>query len=735
MAIIFNQESKYFSLLTNQTEYQIKVDEFNHVLHTYYGTKVNQDMSYLLSYEDRGFSGSPAVAGENRSYSLDVLPQEYPVFGMGDFREAALEIENTDGSYGIELIYDCHKITEGKYALAGLPASYEDVTGEVSTLELTLVDVVTNIKVKLFYGVFEDKDIITRAVEVTNLSENTIHLLKVDSASLDMVPTDKMDVIHFHGRHNMERQYERTALDNGKFSIGSHRGSSSHQHNPFIILADKDTTETQGNSFGTMLMYSGNFLATVEKSQFNQIRSSIGIGRQGFRYSLGAGKSFISPEAILSFSSTGLNQLSHQYHQFIKNNVVRGKYKHKRRPVLINNWEATYFDFDEEKLLDIARESSKVGIELLVMDDGWFGKRNDDNSGLGDWDVNLKKIPSGLNQLIENINDLGMKFGIWFEPEMVSEDSELYRTHPDWSINIPNRDGVRSRNQYVLDLTRNDVRDYLMQKLSSILDSGNIEYVKWDMNRSLSNVYSHHLKANEQGTFYHRYVLGLYEILEKLITNYPNILFEGCSGGGGRFDAGMLHYTPQIWTSDNTDAIDRLRIQYGTSFGYPINTNGAHVSAVPNHQTGRITPLGTRGVVAMPGSFGYELDITKLTVEEKEKINSQIATFKKYNELIRNGRYYRLTNPFENEVFGAWQFVSEDGSKSLLSIVKTRQYANDPIFNLKLEGLIPNKRYRLIGTDLFYTGSALMNAGFKVPKVEEEYQSEMYEFEVDDIKV
>lgn len=730
MAIVFHKEQNYFSLTTNQTEYQIKIDRYGHVLHSHYGNIVNQDMSYLFSYEDRGFSGSPAVAGTDRTYSLDVLPQEYPVFGMGDYREGALELENADGSYGVEFVYKEHKILDEKYSLQGLPASYRNNNEKVSTLEITLMDDITQIEVKLLYGVFEEKDIITRATKVVNLGKEKINLLKVDSVSLDKNLEKELDVIHFHGRHNMERQYERTAIGNSMFSIGSHRGSSSHQHNPFMILCDKETTEAYGESYGVMLMYSGNFLGTVEKTQFNQVRSTMGIGRQGFRYPLEKGEEFIAPEVILSFSNDGLTKLSQNYHTFIKNNVVRGEYKYKRRPILINNWEATYFDFDEEKLLDIARESSEVGIELLVMDDGWFGKRNDDNTGLGDWFVNLEKIPGGLRNLTTKVNQMGMKFGIWFEPEMVSEDSDLYRKHPEWSINIPNRTGVRSRNQFVLDLSRADVRDYLVEQISAILDSGNIEYLKWDMNRSLSNIYSESLKPSEQGKFYHLYVLGVYEILERLTSAYPYILFEGCSGGGGRFDAGMLYYTPQIWTSDNTDAIDRLRIQHGTSFGYPINTNGSHVSAVPNHQTGRITPLATRGMVAMTGTFGYELDITSLSKEEKEAIKKQISHFKENYETIQEGEYYRLSNPWENEVFTAWQIVSKTRDKILLNIIRTRQYANDPIFTVKLKGLMESSRYRLIGTDKVFTGASLMNGGWEVPRAKEEYQGFEFEFEV-----
>ncbi len=714
--------------MTDKTEYQIKIDSYNYCLHSYYGKKVGQDMSYLLSYEDRGFSGNPGIAKTDRTYSLDVLPQEYPVFGMGDFREAALEIEQSDGSYGIDLMYIRHEIKEEKYQLSGLPASYQDGNSTVSSLKLVLLDEVSNVQVTLYYGVFEEKNIITRAVEVTNLGENPINLLKVDSASLDVTVTKPMEVVHFHGRHNMERLYERTSINHGKFSIGSHRGTSSHQHNPFMIIADEDTTETSGDAFGMMLMYSGNFLGVVEKSQFNQIRSTLGIGRQGFRYPLNSGETFVAPEVILSFSGEGLTTLSHQYHEFIKKNVVRGKFKNTRRPVLINNWEATYFTFDEGKLLSIARDAAEVGVDLLVMDDGWFGKRNDDNTSLGDWQVNPEKLPNGLGHLIEEVNKLGLKFGIWFEPEMISEDSDLYRQKPEWSINIPKREGVRSRNQFVLDFTRQDVRDYLVDQMSHILDSGNIEYVKWDMNRSLTNVYSQELQESEQGKFYHLYVLGLYDVLEKLTSRYPHVLFEGCSGGGGRFDVGMLYYTPQIWTSDNTDAIDRLRIQHGTSFGYPINTNGSHVSAVPNHQTGRITPLETRGIVAMSGTFGYELDITTLSKEEKKCLKNQIKTFKELSDVIHTGDYYRLTNPMEDEAFASWQFVSKEKDESLLNIIRVRQYANDPIHIIKLQGLLPEATYQLKGTDNYFSGAALMNGGFEIPRAIEEYQGFMHHF-------
>lgn len=727
MAIRFSEEQQVFYLTTQQSEYQIKIDQYGHALHSYYGAKVDQDMSYLFSYEDRGFSGNPDVVGKDRTYSLDVLPQEYPVFGMGDYRQPALEIENHDGSYGVELTYDSHEIKMEKYQLEGLPAAYQNPGESVSTLELNLYDAISKIKVQLLYGVFEEKDIITRAVTITNIGSGKVNVLKADSASLDYADKD-FDIIHFHGRHNMERQYERLPLKNGTFSIGSHRGTSSHQHNPFIILSDSETTESHGNCYGMMLMYSGNFLATTEKSQYNQVRAGIGIGSRGFRYSLAHGETFTAPEAILSYSANGLEELSHHYHHFIQKNVVRGKFRDQRRPVLINNWEATYFDFTEQKLIDIARDAAGAGIELFVMDDGWFGKRDSDTSGLGDWQVNLEKIPNGLKQLADTVNKEGLKFGIWFEPEMISEDSDMYRKHPEWSINIPGRPGIRSRDQYVLDFTRQDVRDHLVEAITEVLDSANIEYVKWDMNRSLSNVFSESLESHEHGKFYHLYILGLYEVLERLTSAYPDILFEGCSGGGGRFDAGMLFYTPQIWTSDDTDAVERLRIQHGTSFGYPTRTNGSHVSAVPNHQTSRITPLNTRGIVAMSGSFGYELDITKLTQAEKDEVAEQVEMFKSYYDLIHDGLYYRLTNPWENESFTAWQIVSNDKKETLVSLVRTRQYANDPIAIFRLKGLDPKRTYQLDGEEKEYTGAALMASGWPVPQTSQEYQAFTYHF-------
>jgi alpha-galactosidase len=462
-------------------------------------------------------------------------------------------------------------------------------------------------------------------------------------------------------------------------------------------------------------MYSGNFQTQIEYGQLNQVRMVMGIHPDNFRWELKAQEEFYTPEVILSFSTEGMETLSHRFHEVIRRHVCRGKYQLTERPVLINNWEATYFDFDRDKLLKIAGEASDLGIDMLVMDDGWFGKRDDDNSGLGDWFVNEKKLPGGLGGLVENINNMGMKFGIWFEPEMVSEDSDLYRAHPDWAIAIPGREPMRSRNQLLLDLTREDVIEYLYEVISNVLQSANISYVKWDMNRSISDWYTSSLPADRQGEMSHRYILGLYRLLDRLTKTFPDVLFEGCSGGGGRFDAGMLQYCPQIWCSDDTDAFERATIQYGTSFFYPISAVGSHVSAVPNHQTGRETSLETRGVTAMAGSFGYELDVSKLSSEEKEAIKAQIKRFREYAPLIHNGSYYRLSNP-KRDKFGVWSFVSDDKKEVLVQGMIFRTEPNMLRYPVKLRGLDPDRQYRLRGTEEIYSGRTLSEAGILLPK-------------------
>ena len=726
MGIIYCEKDRTFTLQTKNTTYQMQVDRYGFLLHLYYGKKTDGCMDYLLTYYDRGFSGNPYDAGEDRTYSMDTLPQEFPCYGNGDFRSTAFAVENADGSMSCDLRYKSHKIFDGKYNLEGLPAVYAS-DKEAQTLEILMEDPVTGVKVVLLYGVLSAQDIITRSVSVKNESSGKIYLNKIESASLDFLYGD-YELLTFYGRHAMERNVQRVPVVHGTQKIGSVRGTSSHQYNPMMILAEKETTEDKGNCYAMSFVYSGCFQGEVLKDQLNQTRMMLGLQEEAFRYPLEAGEMFQAPEVILSYSSEGMNRLSQNLHHCIRQHICRGKYKEEIRPILINSWEAAYFDFTGDTIYELAKAAKEVNIDMLVMDDGWFGKRDDDNSGLGDWFVNEKKLSGTLGNLIKRINDLGVKFGIWIEPEMVSEDSDLYRKHPDWALTVPGRNPVRSRNQLVLDFSRKEVVDEIYDQICKVLDQGNIEYVKWDMNRSLMDVYSS--VTRDQGRVLHDYVLGLYDFLERLVQRYPNLLIEGCSGGGGRFDAGMMYYTPQIWCSDNTDAIDRLRIQYGTSFGYPVSVVGSHVSAVPNHQTGRKTPLHTRGVVAMSGTFGYELNLMKLSEEEKQEIREQIAEYKSYAPIIQNGLYYRLSNPTTEEIC-AWEFVHTDEkeqSKVLLNIVMQVIHGNMTVNYVKLQGLEETAVYREKKSGKRYTGAALMYGGMPLPIESGEYQAYQYCF-------
>ena len=726
MGIIYCEKDRTFTLQTKNTTYQMQVDRYGFLLHLYYGKKTDGCMDYLLTYYDRGFSGNPYDAGEDRTYSMDTLPQEFPCYGNGDFRSTAFAVENADGSMSCDLRYKSHKIFDGKYNLQGLPAVYASEQ-EAQTLEILMEDPVTGVKVVLLYGVLSAQDIITRSVSVKNESSGKIYLNKIESASLDFLYGD-YELLTFYGRHAMERNVQRVPVVHGTQKIGSVRGTSSHQYNPMMILAEKETTEDKGNCYAMSFVYSGCFQGEVLKDQLNQTRMMLGLQEEAFRYPLETGEMFQAPEVILSYSSEGMNRLSQNLHHCIRQHICRGKYKEEIRPILINSWEAAYFDFTGDTIYELAKAAKEVNIDMLVMDDGWFGKRDDDNSGLGDWFVNEKKLGGTLGNLIKRINDLGVKFGIWIEPEMVSEDSDLYRKHPDWALTVPGRNPVRSRNQLVLDFSRKEVVDEIYDQICKVLDQGNIEYVKWDMNRSLMDVYSS--VTRDQGRVLHDYVLGLYDFLERLVQRYPNLLIEGCSGGGGRFDAGMMYYTPQIWCSDNTDAIDRLRIQYGTSFGYPVSVVGSHVSAVPNHQTGRKTPLHTRGVVAMSGTFGYELNLMKLSEEEKQEIREQIAEYKSYAPIIQNGLYYRLSNPTTEEIC-AWEFVHTDEkeqSKVLLNIVMQVIHGNMTVNYVKLQGLEETAVYREKKSGKRYTGAALMYGGMPLPIESGEYQAYQYCF-------
>ena len=720
MAITFNETTRIFTLTTAHTTYQMQADAQGYLLHLYYGARTAGEMDYLLNYGDRGFSGNPNSAGSDRTYSLDALPQEYPSLGTGDFRNYALNIENADGSQCCNPVYITHEIAAGKYTLKGLPFVRAE-ENEAETLKIILEDPVTKVELRLLYGVLEKEDIITRSVIIKNAGKAPVTVKKAQSACLDFLHGD-YDLIKFYGRHAMERNMERMPVSHESTRIGSRRGTSSHQYNPGVILAGKNTNEDSGSCYGMLFVYSGNFLVEAEKDQYDQTRIQMGLTDELFAYPLEAGAEFIAPEVILSYTNKGLSRLSQQYHHCIMNHICQGKYVHANRPVLINSWEAAYFDFTGDTIVELAKEAKALGIDMVVMDDGWFGKRNDDNSSLGDWYVNEEKLGGTLTKLIERVNAEGVKFGIWIEPEMVSEDSDLYREHPEWAITIPGRKPVRSRNQLVLDFSRKEVRDEIFKRICAVLDQGNVEYIKWDMNRSLADIYAPNVTYD--------YVLGVYDFLEKLTNRYPDILIEGCSGGGGRFDAGMLYYTPQIWCSDNTDAINRTRIQYGTSFFYPVAAMGSHVSAVPNHQTGRVTSMHTRGVAAMSGTFGYELNPALLNAKEKAEIRAQLAQYREYQELIREGDYYRLSNPFQDN-FAAWMVVSDDRSKALVSVIRLTAEANPPAAYVTLKGMEEDAFYREKTTGKVYPGAALMEAGILLPAAVSEYEAYQIELERD----
>ena len=726
MGIVFDETRKTFTLHTKDSTYQMQVDPFGFLLHLYYGRKTEGCMDYLLTYADRGFSGNPYDVGSDRTYSMDVLPQELPCLGNGDYRSPAIAVRNADGSVSCDLRFQGYEIRKGKYAIKGLPAVYaEEAEGE--TLEIHMQDPVTKVSVYLLYGVLPEYDVITRSARVVNGGKSKVYLEKIQPACLDFVSGD-FDLISFYGRHAMERNFQRMPVAHGTMCIGSRRGTSSHQYNPMMILAGRETTEDTGNCYAMSLLYSGGFKGEVERDQFNQTRIQLGLYEERFSYPLEPEEEFLVPEVAMTYSRNGLSRLSQNLHRCFRTHLCRGKYRDAVRPILVNSWEASYFDFDGEAIYQLARQASELGIEMLVLDDGWFGKRDDDNSGLGDWYANEEKLGESLESLIQRINDLGVKFGIWIEPESVNEDSALFKRHPDWAMRIPGRNPVRARNQLVLDFSRKEVVDSIFEQICKVLDKGNIEYVKWDMNRGLADIYS--CGTEEQGKVLHDYVLGLYDFLERLARRYPNILIEGCSGGGGRFDAGMLYYTPQIWCSDNTDAVDRTKIQYGTSFGYPVSTVGSHVSAVPNHQTGRVTSLATRNITAMAGTFGYELDLGRLSEEDKQEIRRQVADYHRYAPLIQNGLYYRLTNPFEQQV-GAWQFISEDQSQVLICAVMLEVHGNMPVNYVKPKGLKSGCMYREQVSGRLYAADALMETGIPLPVTFGEYDAHQMYFELD----
>lgn len=721
MSIKYDDNTKSFHLIAKNTSYIMQIHEDGYLTHLYFGKKLrNFNCNNLLPLKERcSFSPNPNPC--NNILSLDTLPQEYPSYGTSDFRVPAYSIQLENGTTITDLRYESHKITNGKPLLENLPSTYVENDNEAQTLEIVMSDSLIGLKVILYYTAYENYNVITRSVKFINNGNENLKLLQALSMSIDF-NNSNYDFLHLHGAWTRERHIERTPLLIGTQSIESRRGSSSHNHNPFIALLSHNATEEHGDVYGFNLVYSGNFLAQAEVDQFKTTRVSMGINPFDFTWLLKVNESFQTPEVVMVYSSNGLGEMSRTYHKLYRNRLCRGSYRDKIRPVLVNNWEATYFDFTAEKIENIGKIAKDLGIELLVLDDGWFGKRDSDSSSLGDWTTHRKKLPEGLNDLANKINNLSLQFGLWFEPEMVSPNSDLYRLHPDWCLHVPKRSRTQGRHQLVLDLSREDVCDYIINSLSSILSSVNISYVKWDMNRNLTEVGSACLPPERQKETAHKYILGLYKIYDTLTKTFPNILFEGCSGGGGRFDPGILYYMPQIWTSDNTDAVERLKIQYGTSIVYPISTMGCHVSDIPNHQVHRKTSLKMRCDVAMSGNFGYELDLTKFNDEEKEIVKKQIKSYKDLRKLIQFGDMYRLLNPFEgNEA--SWIIVSEDKSEAFATYFKVLAAANEPIKRLYFKGLDPNKNYSITGFDEIFGGDELMYSGITIPDLKGDYQS------------
>ena len=723
MAIVYDASSKTFNLSTSKTSYVLKVLDSNHVAHVYWGKKIKaKNLDYVLRSKNWG---SFLTNTDNiDDFMLEMTPQEYPGYGSTDLRTPAVELQFSDGTSATDFRYESHNIYAGKNKLNNLPATYVEDENEAMTLELTLVDSLKNVKLILSYSVFEEFDAITRSVKIINESNEDVNINRVLSANVDFRDSD-YELLQLSGAWARERHIIRKEIRSGSQSIESRRGSSSHAQNPFMALVRKDTTEQHGEVYGFSLVYSGNFLANVEVDMYENARAQIGINPFDFTWLLKSKEEFTAPEAVLVYSNEGLTGMSHIYNCLYGKRLCRGKYRDEVRPILINNWEATYFDFNETKIKEIAREATNLGMELFVLDDGWFGKRDDDNSSLGDWFVNEEKLKGGLNKLATEINEMGLQFGLWFEPEMVSPISELYKEHPDWCIHIPGRNRSEARRQLILDYSREDVCNYIIEKISEVLSSAPISYVKWDMNRNMSEIGSAKLPANRQREVAHRYILGLYKVLEEITTRFPDVLFESCSGGGGRFDPGMLYYMPQTWTSDNTDAIERLKIQFGTSMVYPNASIGCHVSAVPNHQVDRITPIETRGVVAMSGNFGYELDITKLPESEKEIIKEQVKLYKEIRETIQFGKCYRLSSPFENNDI-AWMFISKDCEEIIVSFVRTLAKPNSKFISLKLVGLDESSKYEILGENIIVGGDELMNIGLNVPELKGDYQAKMW---------
>ncbi len=717
MSVIVQEESGLFHLQSSGMSYMIQIVN-GYPVHVYWGAplKHRSVMENLLIHT-------------SSTTGLDRLPQEYPQYGSGDFRNPAYQVELADGTRITELQYDSYRLIQGKPSLSGLPAVYTENESEAQTLELVLKDQYSGLTVVLQYTIFEQRNVIIRAARFINEGEETLRLRRALSASVDMYGQDELEMIYLSGAWAREGNIQRRSLRQGEIRIDSKRGMSSHQFNPFAALVTPETTENHGEAFGFSLVYSGGFEAVAEVDSFGSTRLGIGVNSFDFGWQLNAGEDFQTPETVMVYSNQGIGEMSRTYHRLYRSRLCRGTYRDRERPILVNNWEATYFDFNAEKLVSIAEEGARLGIELFVLDDGWFGRRDADNSSLGDWYEDRRKLPEGLADVAQRIRETGLQFGLWFEPEMISPESELYREHPDWCLHVPGRRRSEARWQLVLDYTRPEVRDYIYNSLSTIFSTVPISYVKWDMNRALTEMGSATLPPERQAETAHRYVLGLYELLERITVQFPHILFESCASGGGRFDPGMLYYMPQTWTSDNTDAVERLKIQYGISLVYPVSAIGAHVSAVPNHQVGRSTPLDFRGSVAMSGNFGYELDLTAFTDEEKNIVQRQVANYKEIRSLVQQGDLYRLKSPFTGNQ-SAWMFVSEDKMQALVYAFQVMAIPNGPQQILRLDGLNPELEYE-VKSDIneessIYGGDQLIQLGLALHYESKDYQSRCF---------
>lgn len=713
MPIIFHKELKEFHLYNKEISYIIHILPNGHIGNLYFGKKIDPYKTYNHLFEGIYRPLAAYVYEGDNKFSLQNTRQEYPTFGLSDFRKGAFLIKQENGSEISDFKYESHKIIEGKLKLKGLPQTYVENKEDATTLEITLLDEVIKSKLKLYFTIFEDRAVITRSASFLNLSNKTINIEKAMSFNLDL-PDSNYNMIQLNGAWGRERHVHDRSIKEGTQGFYSLKGASSAEFNPFLALRRPNTDEFSGEVIGFSLVYSGNFMAEIDVDTYNQTRIIMGIHPERFSWPLNLNEEFYTPEVVIVYSDKGLNYMSQVYHSLYRECLMRGKWKNSVRPILLNSWEALSFSIDEEKIKELATNASKLGVELFVLDDGWFGKRNNDNAGLGDWTVNKEKFPNGLNEIIEYINKLGMDFGIWIEPEMVNKDSELYRSHPDWIIHDPNRKPSHTRNQYTLDFSRDEVVDHIYNQIEKLLSDYNISYVKWDMNRYITECYSKDKGANLQGTVYHKYILNVYKLYDKLTTRFPDILFESCSSGGARFDPGMLYYAPQTWTSDNTDAIERIKIQYGSSLVYPLISMGSHVSESPNQQVFRETALETRANVAYFGNLGYELDVNNLSDVEKEEIKKQIQFYKENREVFQFGEFYRIKNPYNNNI-SAWMVKSNDEKTIILGCYKLLNHANEGKERVKLFGLDKDGDYKLsYPYEKEFKGDELMNVGISM---------------------